>query len=456
MSRDHAAAGVDEWDKVGAVNEPLFEAWERYWETAQEYGLCILTTLHESFYADYAPYRNKDVMEKMVVPLYGEGEIAKLPEYRRRFLEGNLLEDRLALFTDPAMMQVQQDYLADLIPRLRDHPAVLLYELENEQEVGFYDWTNKNVRWIRRHDSKTPIGISHSGAGLMTADPLPHTRKTNIDFYSYHVYPVDDVTTETLDYSTAVSMTARYARLGVPAGCGESGSHILPDGPQGAWRRALARDTAWLIFLASNNHVFFWDGGHPETSAFRTLAEVAQMLNLRSYKRKQPRIAINVSHPLDDDIYFRSEQGRRLYQTMGQYEEHFQRLGVDFDFTFGEGDYDVVLPGARFEAFEPKERSLNVSNGYLLRPLSEANDETVVAYIRNQGQNVKQGKEWHSGWLRKPEAAPLALEVALPGVYEGFLHTFEVDARQDVHIDGTGRIKAPASENDYLLFLKKT
>jgi hypothetical protein len=80
MSRDHNPRGVDEWDKVGALNEALLEEWERYWEVALEYGIYILPTIHESFYADYAPYRNAETMKNMVAPLYTAEESAGLPE----------------------------------------------------------------------------------------------------------------------------------------------------------------------------------------------------------------------------------------------------------------------------------------------------------------------------------------------------------------------------------------
>ena len=456
MSRDHAKRGVDEWDKVGGVNEGLLEAWESYWDVAREYGIYILPTIHESFYADYAPYRKADVMQRMVVPLYAEGEIAALPDYRRRFLEGRQLDDPMAMYTDADIVRARKDYVDALIPRLREHPSILFYELENEQAVGFYDWTEMNLGWIRAHDDKTPICISHSGAGLMTADPIPHSRRTGIDFYSYHIYPVDRVCQAELDYGMAVSMLARYAMCGVPAGPGESGSHIIENGPTGRWRYALARDTAWFPFLSGNNHVMFWDAAHPEVAACKAVAEVAGLLDLARFQRKRPTIAVDVSHALEDDIYFRGEQGYAAYTVMGQYENHFARLGVDFDYAFGGEGYDTVLPGDRFEAYTPPERPFTLSEGYQLRYMAAADDSAVAVYIRNAGENVRIGKDWHAGWVRKPIAAPFQLGVTLQGVYEGFLHTFDDETREDVRIDGQGRVgRAEPADRDFLLYLKR-
>ncbi len=455
MSRDHTARGTDEWDRVGAVNEELLESWKNYWDVASEYGIHIFPTIHESFYADYGPYRNPNTMKTMVVPLYGPGEIEQLPDYRRRLLQGKPIGPQ-GMYDDEDMVRARKDYVDALIPLLREHPSILFYELENEQEVGIYDWTNKNIEWIRQHDTKTPICISHSGAGLMTADPIPHTRRTKIDFYSYHIYPVDRVCQQELDYGMAVSMLARYAMCGVPAGPGESGSHIIQDGPSGAWRCALARDTVWMPFLSNNNHIFFWDGAQPEVSACKAIAEAAKLLDLRTFRRKKPAIAVNVEHPLEDDVYFRSEPGYALYTTMGKYENHFARLGVDFDYCFGDGNYETVLPGERFEALEPANRQFELSNGYQMKSLTSADQRVIVAYFRNVSEIVKIGQRWHSGWVRKPAPTPFELKLRLPGTYEGFLHAFDEDTRQDVRIDGEGQLGNPNPTSlDFWLYLQR-
>ena len=455
MSRDHSGRGIDEWDKVGALNEPLLEAWEDYWDVALEYGIHILPTMHESFYATYGPYRNPETMKTMVVPLYGEGEIEQLPDYRRRLLEGKKIGPE-GMYHDEDVVRAREDYVDALIPRLREHPSILFYELENEQDVAIFDWTNRNIEWIRRHDKKTPVGISHSGAGLMTADPVPHARRTKIDFYSYHIYPVDRVCQAELDYGMAVSMLARYAMCGAPAGSGESGSHIIQDGPTGAWRGALARDTAWMPFLSGNNHIMFWDAAQPEVTACRAVSEAARLLNLGTFCRKKPAVAVNVAHPLDDDIYFRGEAGYALYTNMGKYENHFARLGVDFDYCFGDEGHDTVLPGDHFEAHAPSSRPFVLSPGFQMRSLTSADDGSLVAFIRNQGETVRIGKDWHSGWVRKPAAAPFELKVNLPGTYEGFLHTFDDETREDVRIDGEGRLGGKEStDRDFWLYLKR-
>lgn len=458
MSRDHASGGVDEWDIVGAVNEPLLRDWEAYWAIAREYGISILTTIHESYYADYAPYRNREVMLQTVTGKhYTEEQIATLPEYRRRFLQGDVVADGPSMYTDADMVAARKDYVDALIPRLRENPSVLLYELENEQETGIYDWTNLNIDWIRRSDTKTPIGISHSGTGLFHADPLPHAQKTGIDWYSYHIYPVDQVTNEALDYGAAVSMMARYVMIAGAAGVGESGSHILSNGPTGAWRRALARDVVWLTFLSGNNHVMFWDGGHEEVVACGELSRVLADIDLAKLVRKRSSIAVNVDHPMDDDLFFRSEDGRRMYAAMGQYEDHYMAMGVEFDYVLGQPDgYAAVLPGDSFQPAEPEERLFDVPEGYQLRHMRSDDDGLIVAYIRNRGETAKTGEGWHTGWLRKPVAAPFRLGLDLPGAYEGYLLALESGVREAVSIDHTGSVGSGSTgTDDYVLFLRK-
>lgn len=453
MSRDHKY-GADEWDKVGAVNEALLETWEQYWEVALEYGIHILPTIHESFYADYAPYRNPDVMKEMAARLYSAEELAQLPDYRRRLLAGKPI-DAYGMYYDQDMVRARKDYVDALIPRLRENPSILFYELENEQEVGIYDWTNRNIEWIRAHDEQTPIGISHSGAGLMTADPIPHARRTGIDFYSYHIYPINRVCQEQLDYGMAVSMLARYAKCGAPPGVGEAGSHIITGGPKGRWRNACARDTIWMPFLSGNNHLFFWDAKQPEVVSCKAVAEAARLLDLRSFRRKTPAVSVDVSHALEDDLHFRTDQGYSLYANMGRYENHFASLGVDFDYCLGGDGYATMLPGGTFEPHAPTTRPFVVSPGYQLKYLLAEDDSRLVAFIRNRGENVKIGGE-PSSWVRKPTRTSFRLDVALPGEYEGFLHTFDDETRETVRINGEGTIaKAEDTDCDFWLFLTR-
>jgi len=456
MSRDHAGKGVDEWDIVGAVNEPLLAEWEAYWRVALEYGIYILPTIHESFYANYAPYRNRHVMKQMVRPLYADDVLRALPEYRRRFIEGRQIDRPMDMYSDPDIIKCRKDYVDALIPRLRENPSILFYELENEQATGIYDWTNMNIDWIRAHDTKTPICISHSGAGLLTADPIPHSRNTKIDFYSWHIYPVDRVSTKALDYGLAVSMIARYSRLGVPAGAGESTSDAIAALTDWDWRRALARDVAWFTFLSGSNAVLFWDAPQPEVEAFKVLAEVAGLIDLRTFRRKRPDIAVDVSHSLADDQYFRSDAGYKTYTAMGRYEEHFTGLGVEFDYSLGARGHKTVLDGHTFEPFAPPERPFTVSAGYQLRYMMHEDESVCVAYIRNRGDYVHIGKGWRSGWVRKPKAAGFEMEVKLEGRYEGFFHNFNTGARRAVSFNGQGALKDPSkADHDYLLFLRK-
>ena len=91
-----------------------------------------------------------------------------------------------------------------------------------------------------------------------------------------------------------------------------------------------------------------------------------------------------------------------------------------------------------------------------MRSLTGTDDRVVIAYFRNEGENVKIGKEWHSGWVRKPTPARFDLQVRLPGTYEGFLHTFDENTRQDVRIDGEGQIgNRESTTRDYWLYLQR-
>ena len=225
-----------------------------------------------------------------------------------------------------------------------------------------------------------------------------------------------------------------------------------------AARRHTSADSGNPIFSQSHGRQLAGEGSAASRSgsSCKGVAEVAGLMGLAGFRRKRPTIAVHVAHPQGDDIFFRGEEGYAAYTTMGRYENHFARLGVEFDYTFEDDGYDTVLPGDRFEAYEPPSRPFTVSAGYQLRHLSSADDSVVAAYIRNAGANVRIGKDWHAGWVRKPAPAKFELEVNLPGTYEGFLHTFDDESRQDVRVDGSARLgNGEPTDRDFLLFLKR-
>jgi len=142
---------------------------------------------------------------------------------------------------------------------------------------------------------------------------------------------------------------------------------------------------------------------------------------------------------------------------MGQYEDHFMALGVEFDYVLGPSDaYETVLPGDAFEAYTPEERLFDVPEGYQVRHLRSDDDGLIIAYIRNRGETRQVGEGWHSGWLRKATPAPFRLGLRLPGAYAGYLLALEAGVREEVSIDGTGSVgSGEPSVDDYVLFLRK-
>jgi hypothetical protein len=414
MLRDHTKIGCEPMDAIGKVNLDLLRRWEHYMEVARPYGLRFLVTLHESWYATYASYFNADCMEKCVLPRYTADELRTLPAYRRRFLvEKRMLVQLTDALSDPDALACQRDYLTDLIPRLRGNPDIFAYEIENEQPNGFFSWTEDQIRLLRELDPSTPVCVSHLGAGLLSADPLPWSARTGIDFYTYHTYPGGDCTSKDMDYGTTVAITARYSRLGKPAFSGESfGDEWFKATP--AARHLGARDDIWSQLCAGTPGCFFWDTCDEPIKEFHLARQVMGGIDLAHLRRANPKLGIKVAHPLAADVFFQSPAGRALYTAMGRIAQACFRRGVDFDFTFDNSSYATRLNVTDADALARLKPEVQVPDGHEAQYLLSDDAGTFLCYVRNTAGPAQITPDPAQGWTRMRQPVPLSVTINLP------------------------------------------
>ena len=321
------------------------------------------------------------------------------------------------------------------MPILRNTPQVFAYELENEMVECPAAWANHAIATIRSADPTTPVCVSHGGGGLHTADPLWWHRNTTIDFYTYHLYPHSNATSATLDYGAAVDVLTRYGRMCGPCFMGESSGDQFSRHPDATLRRWVMRDIIWMALASGNPGVFFWNARGAEVREFKLARRAMARLDLTTFRRAKPEIGIDVSHPLDDDKWFRTPEGRRAYAMMGRYAQHYLSQGVDFDFTVRPAAYAKRCDLKSFAPPAPTRRRFAIGAGWQLKALPRHDWAEALVYVRNFAGIEPWDYKHHRGgvwrqFLRTRRPAPLRIVLALPdGRYR--LHIYDLDAQTE-------------------------
>jgi hypothetical protein len=303
------------------------------------------------------------------------------------------------------------------------------------------------------------VCVSHGGGGLNTADPLWWHRSTPIDFYNDHLYPQGGTTLPGLDFGAAVDVLSRYGRMCGPSMLGESSGDQFSLHPSVETRRWVMRDITWMALTQGSPGVFFWNARGPEVREFKLARDAMAQLDLAAFERARPAIGIDVRHAIDDDKWFCTAVGKRAYEMMGRYAQHYLNEGVDFDFTLGPAKYEKTGTLAEFAPVEPPQRFFRFDKGWQLSYLARKDWREVLVYVRNYAG----AKAWtcemdRSPWtqyLRERRRAPLHLKLDLPeGSYRAVL--FDLDRRRSITrtVDAGGSIDLGTTDHDFAMVLK--
>lgn len=452
MLRAHTPRGMEPMDIIGRVNMPLFAKVLRYMDLARKHDIRFMLVIHEDY--TKPAYYNRHALETFCIPAYEGDDLDALPPHQRRFIRDReligLIDEK---YTEPDVMACQDQYAREIVGLLKDNPQLFSWEFENEMVNCPADWANHAAAVIRSVDPVTPICASHGGGGLHTADPLWWTRNTDIDFYTYHLYAHRTSTSPEIDYGAAVDILTCYGRMAGVCMMGESAGDEFSRYPQERDddRRYIMRDIIWFGLVNGNPGVYFWNARGIEVEQFRLATRIASRLDWREWRRHRPDIGIIVAHPVDDDKYYRTEQGRADYAMMGRYTQHYLGAGVDFDFTMDEGHYAQT---ATLQAFAPPPGTARVDVGerWQVRYNAREGFGEGLAYVRNFAGIRHWEAERVNMYLRERALAPLVVRFDLP-VADIVLTATDLDTGEErvFEVSGQGQVDLGDTEHDWAL-----
>lgn len=460
MLRTHRPNGMEPLDIGGRVNPELFAEAVRYLDLAREFNLRFQLVVHEDYTKPV--YVNRQPIEQFALRQYSAAQLAALPPYQRRFLvDRAILSPAGARYTDPDAIACQDQYARELTTALLGNPQVFSYELENEMVNCPASWANHAIGVIQEVDKDVLVGVSHGGGGLHTGDPLWWHRNVRLGYYNYHLYP-SGTTSAAMDYGAAVDVLARYGRMAGVCFLGESAGDEFQTHPSRETRRWVMRDIIWMALTNGNPGVFFWNARGAEVREFRLAREAMAKLDLATFRRARPAIAIAVSHPLDDDKYYRTPQGAKDYAMMGRYAGHYLALGVETDFTVDPkpAGYPQHCSLAEFAPPEPASRPFRAGPGWQLKYLAREDWQQVLVYVRN----VAGIEPWRPRpdrgatlFLRTRQPAPLSLDLALSGdqPFAAAVYDLDTETTRTLTVPPTGSVELGTTDHDWVLVLQR-
>ena len=315
---------------------------------------------------------------------------------------------------------------------------------------------------LREGDPNRPICVSHGGGGMMTADPLWWHRNTDIDFYTYHLYPHSNrCTTPEIDYGLATDVLTRYGRMCGVSFYGESSGDQFRDDTNRERRRWVMRDLIWISLTNGNPGCFFWNARLSEVAEFSAARDAMSRLDLMTFERAKPAIAVLVPHSLDDDRFYReTEEGRKAYEMMGRYCRHYQQLGVDFDFALTAEGYTQAADLASFAPPVPSVRPLLATEGLETTYLTREDWSEGLIYVRNvsgiEPVELKHGSGMSLQHLRTRRPVEWRLRFALPdGSYALRIYDLDTQETSTMVTSHDGLVDLGQTDHDVAIVLKR-
>ena len=459
MLRTHRKECMEPMDVGGRVNQALLADVMHYMDLARQFDLKFQVVLHQDY--GETVYFNEHRLRRFALPAFADEKLGSLPPEQARFIrDRRLINPISAKYTDPDAMACQDRYVGELIPSLRHCPQVFAYELENEMVACPASWAKHAIETLRKLDPLRMVCVSHGGGGLITADPLWWHRSTPIDFYNYHLYPHDRTKLADIDYGTAIDVLTRYGRMSGPSLLGESAGDEFSVHPSAAVRKRIMRDIIWFALTNGNPGVFFWNARGSEVREFRLARQAMAQLDLASFRRATPSIGIDVRHPMDDDRWFRTPEGKKAYAMMGRYALHYLAAGVDFDFTVEPEKYERKCSLAQFSPPEPRQRLFEVPAGWQVSYLARPDCREILVYVRNfpgiETWNYKHAYSVVAIGLRSQQPAALPLRWNLPGKdYRVTVYDLESQTVESRDVRAAGLLDLGTTGHDFALILKR-
>lgn len=498
--RGEMGKAQDPLDIGGKVNMPLWEKTRRFFDLCHEEGISIHFVIVPE--PRCTVYMSEQVTRQRALKHYTADEIAKLPKHRKRFLDPE--KPRLTFdnfFTDKDALQCHLDYLNELAPLLRGHPALLCIEIYNEQQwTNYFYWRahDQEVKWsatlvkhLQKLFPKMPVTCSFAGFAIAAQDPLIWTDAIPMDFFSPHAYQALTGVSDRVDFAIQLDMAMNYSHPERPTMFGECSPGHFPGGHRVVEARLLVRDLAWFSVLNNCPGFGMWqDMGHGE---FDIPGHVMESIDFANFKPARPTLVGDISrhvkffqglekHPskdchLPEDIWcpHRGHLGRDgKIEREGRETEHrycvkmaskeLQELhefalfaiknGITYTLTRFPKKFDKTwdprhigthhLPGLYRPFVPPK--------GYHVKYLSSADGSVHVVYLRNF---VYQKIDKSAG-RRKGAPAAVVQEIALKnGEYNVQVWNLDTKVMTTRTCKAQDRIELGVTADDFALVLRR-
>ncbi|MDR0335923.1 MAG: hypothetical protein LBI18_02425 [Planctomycetaceae bacterium] len=438
-------------DIVGRVDSVQLQAVLHLFDLARPRGILFNIVLFEDY--EKPPYYNRAILEKIVLPHYTPEELAKLPDYRKRFLVDNhVVESVFNRYSDADVIQCHKDYLKELIPILAGREEVLCYEFENEMHHFPQVWCQEIATFIRSIDPYTLI--------LGNPDPMNWAkpldwRNGNTDLIAFHTY---NNGRPNADMGAVFFMKAKWtAQTKIPFSTGEGGvyhEHIPDETRYREQQVQAARDHIWMTFCAGGNGALYWTIIHENIiKEFGKIVPVIEALgiDLKMLKRRRPTVAIVM--PTNGNANGNvTEIAKRLLE-----------LGVDFDTPPKGEDAEYAI---RLDAMATKPKEIKLSEslrptvaepetGWDIATLVSDDEQSAVLYLRNIVGGIKNhNTDLRPYYFRNVQPSLVAFRLEQPERWKKIV-VYELDSKtvKKIEPDKNGKIQLGITQSDYIIGL---
>lgn len=487
FNRGDMRNGQDPLDVGGKVNRPLWEKFKHYFDIAYEEGIAVHFVILQE--PRCSVYMNKNVTQTWALPQYSEAELAKLPPHRRRFVDLN--NPRVGYdtyFSDADVLQCHKDYLDDLAPLLKDHPALLAIELYNEQQWGdhFYweshdqevAWSAELIKHIHAKFPGIPATCSFAGFGIAAQDPLLWTDGVPMDFFSPHIYQALGGLPPRTDFAGMFDVVLNYSQPERPTMMGECSPGKY--GGREFEERIVLRDLAWFSVL--NNCPGFGMWMVRGFGEFDLVKKVMESVDFANFKPSLPPVIVNIKphveffqalekNPskeckLQEDIWcpHRGQETDHRYcvkmnspqlQELYDWSQAALRRGIRYQFTRHPEKYPKTWLPSQIGTHRLAEvnRPFLPNDAYQTKYLSSEDDKTHIVYLRNYtllkvGSDVGRTKN-------RPSFAELIVALEGDGQYEVDIWNLDTKVKWTRTCGAKDKIGLGNTNDDFVLVFRR-
>lgn len=334
-----------------------------------------------------------------------------------------LIEKQADWFTNPKALELQKQYVREMVTPFRGDPRIFAWEVMNETYRAGSDlaaavrWTNDIIGTIRSVDPNHLITTS-----ACEATPAPETewmRTANIDFFNYHAYPTyldygeyrkwaGDAIREMGNYAAMMALADRLGnRVNI---LGETGNDRGREVDYPEFRALITRDCLWLAFLCGSPGGISWDA-IADPREFDVISRLADRINWNTLVPAVAPVAVRVAD-------LNAELGN-----LARYSWWSLQSGVPVEFVpadaapaKGQG----AVPASTFQSPPAPQPPLTISPGFQSRYLMSQDRRVFIAYVRNVGEILPQNVRTRT---------PRNLALRLSGFNGRSLEVWDLDAR---------------------------